>query len=58
MKKRAIKNDGHAKPLTTAQLRDNWEKILSDPDARGAFERLAGAGFPISHLQPMDATFK
>lgn len=58
MKKRAIKSSGHAKPLTTEQLRDIWGKIRSDPGARRALERLDEAGFLISHLKPQDATFK
>ncbi len=58
MKNRATKSSGNAKPLTTAQLCDIWEKICSDADARGALERLAQWGFRISHLKPVDATFK
>jgi hypothetical protein len=58
MKNRATKSSGNAKPLTTAQLCDIWEKICSDADARGALERLARWGFRISHLKPVDATFK
>jgi hypothetical protein len=48
----------HTELLTTEQLRVNWEKIRSDPDAHSALERLNEAGFRISHLKPNDATFK
>jgi hypothetical protein len=44
--------------LTTEQLCDIWEKIRADTDARRALARLGEAGFRISHLKPMDATFK
>jgi hypothetical protein len=58
MKKRASKSSGHAKPLTTEQLCNVWEKLRSDPDAHRALEQLDEAGFLISHLKPQDATFK
>jgi hypothetical protein len=58
MKKRVSKRSEHPEPLTTEQLRDIWGKIRSDTDARGALERLDEAGFRISHLKPVDATFK
>jgi hypothetical protein len=48
----------YIKPLTTEQLCDIWEKILSDTDGRRALERLDEAGFQISHLKPRDANFK
>src|ERR1700687_536456 len=58
MKKRAIFRNGPAKLPITERLRDIWKKILSDRDAREALKRLDEAGFPISHLQPSDGSFK
>lgn len=58
MKRKVSKRREHWESQTTAQLCEIWDKIRSDPDARGALERLDGAGFRISHLKPMDATFK
>ena len=58
MKMRASKSSEHAKPFTTEQLSDIWEKIRSDPVAHTALRRLDRAGFRISHLKPCDATFK
>jgi hypothetical protein len=58
MKKRLSKHRQQPEPPTTAQICDIWEKIRSDTDARGALERLDRAGFRISHLKPVDATFK
>jgi len=58
MKKRGNKGGEHPILLTTEQLCEIWEKIKSDPDARGALNRLNEAGFRISHLTPNDATFK
>jgi hypothetical protein len=57
-KKNAKKSSEQSELLTTQRLCEIWEKVLSDIDARGAFERLGKAGFPISHLKPNDATFK
>jgi hypothetical protein len=57
MKKKASKRSEHTEPLTTRQLCDIWQKILSDGDGRRALELLDEAGFPISHLKPTDATF-
>jgi hypothetical protein len=58
MKKKASKRSEHTEPLTTKQLCDIWEKILSDSDGRRALKRLDEAGFRISHLTPSDATFE
>ena len=58
MKKRAIRNGGHAEPIPIEQLRDIWEKIRSDPDARKALEQLEEEGFRNSQLNPRDPTFK
>ena len=57
MKKKASERSEHTEPLTTKQLCDIWEKILSDSVGRG-LKRLDEAGFPISHLTPSDATFE
>jgi hypothetical protein len=54
----ASRNCQPKEELTTQKLRELWKAIRSDPDARGAFKRLAKAGFRISHLKPNDATFK
>lgn len=54
----ATKNGQRKELPTTEKLRDIWKAIRSDPDARGAFKRLAKDGFRISHLKPNDATFK
>lgn len=58
MKKRTTQSIQNLKPLTTERLCEIWEKILSNHDAIDALSRLGDAGFPISHLQPRDATFK
>jgi hypothetical protein len=58
MRKRASWSSERWERLTTEQLCDIWEKILSDTDARRALDRLDEAGFRISHLNPSDATFK
>ena len=58
MRTRASKGSEHVVLFTTEQLCDIWEKICSAPDARRALERLDEAGFRISHLKPMDASFK
>lgn len=57
-KKHASKSSRYIKPFTTEQLCHIWEKILADTDGRTALEQLDKAGFPISHLKPMDATFQ
>jgi hypothetical protein len=58
MKDRTNKGGEQSEPLSTERLRNVWEKILSDPDARLALKRLDEAGFRISHLMPHDASFK
>jgi hypothetical protein len=58
MNETARRNGQRKEQLTTQELRKLWKAIRSDPDARGAFKRLAKAGFRISHLKPSDATFK
>jgi hypothetical protein len=58
MKKKASKRSEHTKAITTKQLCDIREKILSDSDGRRALERLGEAGFRISHLKPKDPSFK
>src|SRR5215469_13328688 len=56
-KKKASKNGEPEVPPTTEQLCEIWVKITSDPRARRALKRLDQAGFRISHMKPMDATF-
>jgi hypothetical protein len=57
-KKRRAKSIEYSELINTEQLCDIWEKIRTDTDARRALGRLDKAGFRISHLKPMDATFK
>jgi hypothetical protein len=56
-KKKASKNSERVVPLTTERLCEIWVKIAADPRARRALKRLDQAGFRISHMKPMDATF-
>ncbi len=44
--------------LTLERLCEIWSKILKDPTARKALQRLGMQGFNISHLTPRDATFQ
>jgi hypothetical protein len=57
MKKNGGKSSEQPEPLTTQRLYEIWDKVLADPDARRALERLDKAGFLISHLKPNDAAF-
>ena len=44
--------------LTLSQLKDVWQKLLKDPSARRALNRLKKDGFAIAQLTPRDPTFK
>jgi hypothetical protein len=57
MKKIANGSSEQPEPLTTQRLCEIWDKVLTDPDARRALERLEKAGFLISNLKPNDAAF-
>ena len=48
----------NGKPVTTGRLCEVWETIKRDADSSRALAHLDKAGFRISHLTPMDATFK
>jgi hypothetical protein len=46
------------KPLTLAQLRNVWDRVIQDPDAHRALVRLERDGFRIRQLEPRDPTLK